>query len=191
MARAYRAGGEDRASARGYASYGNVAYQPKYDGDAARAPERRQPEPRQRPRILPRERVARRPVVEVRRQSPISLFALAGFMAVAASVFLMLTCAIQLAVVADQTFDLQDELSDLQNEEKKLLAQYELAYDLSAIEREMTASGAMVRASAGDTVYLDLAEADSVTYYHGAASGISGLVDRLEDAIRGLFSKTS
>ncbi len=191
MARAYRTGGEGRTSARSYASYGNAAYQPEYDGSAARAPERRQPEPRQRPRIQPRERVVRRPVVEVRRQSPISLFALAGFMAVAASVFLLLTCAIQLAVVADQTFDLQDELSELQNEEKKLLAQYELAYDLSSIEREMTASGAMVRASAGDTVYLDLAEADSVTYYQGAASGMPGLADRLEDAIRGLFSKTS
>jgi len=132
--------------------------------------------------------VAVRPVVAVRQPGAVSLFAVVGFLAVAVSAFLLLSTGIQLAVAADQTFDLQDQLADLKEEEKKLQAQYELAYDLSAIEQEMTASGTMVRASSADTVYLDLAETDSVIYYEQAAAGIPGLVDRMEQMVHDLLS---
>ena len=165
---------------RRYSTYGSVAYQPQYDGSAARQPARREaPQPQHRPRVQPRERVAVRPSVEVREQGAVSLFAIVGFMAVAVCLFMVLSAGIQLVTVADQTYDLQTELTELKSEEKKLQAQYELAYDLSAIEEQMTASGAMVKASAANTVYLDLSEADSVVYYERTSSGVHGLVDQI------------
>jgi cell division protein FtsL len=174
---------------RRYGGYGKMAYQPEYDGNAARSPSRRQVEqPRQRPRVQPRERVTARPSVQVREQGAVSLFAIVGFVAVAVCVFLLLSTGAQLAMVADETFDLESELSDLKTEEKKLEAQYELAYDLSAIETEMTSSGAMVRASSSNTVYLNMAESDSVIYYAQSAEGVNGLVDWMEDLFSGLMS---
>jgi cystathionine beta-lyase family protein involved in aluminum resistance len=132
--------------------------------------------------------VAHRPSVQVREQGAVSLFAIVGFMAVAVCVFLLLTTGAQLVMVTDQTYDLQTELTELKTEEKKLEAQYELAYDLTAIENELTSSGAMVRASSSNTVYLNMAESDSVVYYAQSAEGIGGLVDRLENIFSGLLS---
>jgi hypothetical protein len=174
---------------RRYTTYGNTAYQPKYDSAAVRAPSRREVEqPRRRPQVQPRERVAQRPSVQVREQGAVSLFAIVGFMAVAFCVFLLLSTGAQLAMVTDQTYDLQSELSELKTEEKKLEAQYELAYDLTAIESELTSSGAMVRASSSNTVYLNMAEADSVIYYAQSTEGVHGLVDRLENFFSGVLS---
>lgn len=177
----------DRKTRR-YSTYGSVAYQPAYEDNAVRNPARRGAEPQRRPQVQPRERVATRPSVEVREREAVSLFAIIGFAAVALCVFMLLRAGAQLAMVADQTFDLQTELSELQAEEQKLQAQYEQAYDLNAIEQQLTASGAMVKASSANTVYLDMAEADSVVYYEQAATGIPGIVDRLEQLFGDLLS---
>ena len=171
---------------RRYPTYGNVAYQPEYPSSAVRAPARREAEqPRRRPRVQPRERVAARPQVEVRAQGAIAPFAIVGFAAVALCV---LSTLIQLVTVADETYDLQDQLEELQSEEKELMAQYELVYDLEEIEQQLTASGTMVKANSSNTVYLDLSEADSIIYYEQASGGIPGLVDRLENLVSGLLS---
>lgn len=177
----------DRAT-RKYSSYGSLAYQPAYEDNAVREPVRRGAEPQRRPQVRPRERVATRPSVEVRQREAVSLFAIIGFAAVALCVFMLLCTGAQLAVVADQTFDLQTELSELKAEEQKLQARYEQAYDLNAIERELTTSGVMVKASSANTVYLDMSEADSVVYHEQAATGISGMVDRVERIFRDLLS---
>lgn len=173
---------------RRYSTYGNVAYQPAYDDNAVRTPQRSGAEPRRRPQVQPRERVAVRPSVEVRQQEAVSIFAIIGFAAVALCVFLMLSTGAQLVMVADETFDLQSELSELKVEEQKLQAQYDQAYDLAAIEQQLTASGTMVKATSANTVYLDLSEADSVVYYEQAAGGINGMVDRLEQLFSDLLS---
>ena len=49
-------------------------------------------------------------------------FAIVGFAAVALCVFFMLSTLIQLVTVADETYDLQDQLEELQSEEKELMA---------------------------------------------------------------------
>lgn len=174
--------------ARRYSTYGNVAYQPEYDGNAVRSSARKEVEQPRRPQVQPRERVAVRPSAEVRKQGAVSLFAIVGFAAVALCVFMLLCTGAQLTMVADETFDLQDELTELKTDEKKLLAQYEQAYDLAEIEAQMVASGTMVKASSANTVYLDLSEEDSVIYYEQATEGIPGLVDRLEQLFKDLLS---
>jgi peptidoglycan hydrolase CwlO-like protein len=79
-------------------------------------------------------------------------------------------------------------LSDLQDEEKVLMAQYELAFDLAAIEKQLTADGTMVRAGSGQTVYLDLSEGDNVVYYEAAKQGLSGFVRQVEQFLADLLS---
>ena len=48
--------------------------------------------------------------------------------------------------------------------------------------------GSMVRAGAGQTVYLDLSAPDSVIYYDGADEGLSALLQRAERYFAGLLS---
>ena len=173
-----------------YSTYGSVAYQPAYAPEPERRSVRRaaQPQPQPRPRVQPREQVAARPEVAVRQQSPVSLFAIVGFAAVALCVFMLLSAGAQLAMVADETIDLRSELAQLEVEAQTLHAQYEQAYDLAAIEQELITSGAMTKANSANTVYLDLSEADSVIYYEQASTGVAGVVERAEAWLNELLS---
>ena len=183
---------------RRYETYGSSAYQPDYQYGSA-APARRsreaertrrsaQPQRVSRPKVQPRTRVAARPSVEVRQQSAVSPFAILGFAAVALIALLVVMTSARLAMVNDETVDLKSTLSQLQSEEKILQAQYELAYDLSAIESQLTADGSMVKAGAANTVYLDLSEGDSVTYFEASERGLSGLLRQAEQFLSGLLS---
>ena len=166
---------------RRYDTYGSLAYQPEYQRGTA-APARRAPEPERerRPRVQPRTQTATRPQVEVRQQSAVSPFAILGFAAVALCALLLVMTSAQLAVANDEIVTLTSELSELKSQEKLLTAQYELAYDLSDIETQLISGGEMVKASSAQTVYLDLSDGDSVTYYAAAESGLSGFVRIIE-----------
>ena len=48
------------------------------------------------------------------------------------------------------------------------MSQYELAYDLQEIEKQMIASGQMNKIQNWQTYTLELSEPDSVEYYHGS-----------------------
>ena len=174
-----------------YRTYGSVAYQPEFEQSAPRrnAQRPRHEEERvRRPRVQPRTQTVTRPNVEVRQQSAVAPFAIVGFIAIAlCALFLVMTSA-QIAMVNDQTVELRSTLSDLQDEEKVLMAQYELAFDLAAIEKQLTADGTMVRAGSGQTVYLDLSEGDNVVYYEAAEDGLSGFVRRVEQFLSNLLS---
>lgn len=174
-----------------YRTYGSVAYQPEFEQAAPRRSAqrpRREEEQVRRPRVQPRTQTVARPSVEVRQQSAVAPFAIIGFIAVAlCALFLVMTSA-QIAMVNDETVDLRATLSDLQDEEKVLMAQYELAFDLAAIEKQLTADGTMVKAGSGQTVYLDLSEGDNVVYYEAAEDGLSGFVRQVEQFLDNLLS---
>ena len=90
---------------------------------------------------------------------------------------------IQLTMVSDEVVSLRDQLSALEREEAKLMAQYELAFDPSVIEDKVTADGSMVKPQAGQIYTLDLSEADSVVHYdqesagHGFLATVQGMID--------------
>ncbi|OUN24865.1 hypothetical protein [Pseudoflavonifractor sp. An85] len=170
---------------RSYATYGNVAY--KVDSSAQTKERRRVEQPR-RPRVQPRERVASRPQVQVRQQSAVAPFTIVGFVAAIACALLLVISSAQLAMVNAETVELRSTLSGLQDEKKTLMAQYEKTFDLSALEQLLTADGSMVEAGAGQTVYLDLSQGDSVVYYEEARQGISGLVRQIEEFLSGMLS---
>lgn len=174
---------------RKYDTYGSLAYQPDYQrGTAAPARRAREPERRQEPRVQPRTRTAARPQVAVRPQGAVAPFAILGFAAVALCALLLVMTSAQLAMANNEIVTLNDAISDLQREEKILTAEYELAYDLNAIEQELISEGRMVKASSGETVYLDMSEGDNVVYYEAARDGISGLIRQVEQFLSGLMS---
>ena len=94
--------------------------------------------------------------------------AILAILAVALVVVLTLASYAQLVMVNDQVVELRDSLSQLQSEQTQLAAQYELAYDLQAIEQQMLASGEMIQVQDWQTYTLELAEPDTVEYYQGS-----------------------
>ena len=81
--------------------------------------------------------------------------AILAILAVALVVVLTLASYAQLVMVNDQVVDLRSDLSQLQDEETQLKAQYELAYDLKEIEQQLINT-------------LELAEPDTVEYYQAS-----------------------
>lgn len=172
-----------------YETYGSVAYQPEYQRGSA-APSRRSAPPihEPRPRVQPRTKTVTRPNVEVRPKGAASPFAVIGFAAIAlCALFLVITSA-QLAMTNDDIVTLNSQLGELKSEEKVLQTQYELTYDLAAIENQLLSDGSMVKAGAGQTVYLDMSRGDSVVCYEPAQKGVSGLFRQVEQFIAGLVA---
>lgn len=150
------------------ATYGNVAYDLGYTG-AARHPQRGGSEVlRPQPRVRQRAHSLTRPVVRVREAGQVSPFAVIGFLAVGIFATLLLLSYVRLTVTADNVASLKTELAALEDEHTKLLAQYELAYDLNSIEAQVTSNGSMVKPEAGQIFTLDLSEPDSVVRYSDA-----------------------
>lgn len=104
-----------------------------------------EPEPQQRRRIAPT--------------------FLIGVLAVAAVVILTLFSYAQLVMVNDQVVGLRSQLNQLQSDQTKLQAEYELAYDLQEIETEMIGSGQMNKIQSWQTYTLELSEPDAVVYF--------------------------
>ena len=157
-----------------YRTYEGVSYA-SYDGSAARQLEQGAEILQPRPLVRPRERA-------VRQAGSVSLFAVAGFLAVGVFAVLLLMSYVQLNTIAEQVVSLRSEMSALQSEEAKLRAQYELSYDLSEIEQSLTADGSMVKPQNGQVIYVDLSEPDAVTFYdrEEPLSGLRGAFESVK-----------
>ena len=166
--------------------YGNLAYAPGLE----RVPQRGGSEVlRPRPKSRPKERTLVRPKVQVREAGQVSVFAVVGFLAVGIFAVLLMLGSIQLTMVSDEVISLREQLSDLQTEEAKLMAQYELAYDLQEIERQMLASGEMMKVQSWQTYTLELSEPDTVEYHQGSdlAQQIMSFAKNLVSAVKEYF----
>ena len=178
-----------RSSRPSYNTYGSVAYAPAYDGSAVRAPGREetlQPQPRVRPRE--RERTLTRTRVQVREAGEVSPFAVIGFLAVGVFAALLLWSYAQYVVASDQLVTMRSELSQLQEENVLLSAQYEKVFDMERIQAAV--GDTMVRPTSGQIVYLDLSEPDNVVLrgQEETAQGPMGLLKGLEDIFGDLFA---
>lgn len=166
-----------------YDPYRNLNYQ--YDGSAVRVPQEEEVL-RPRPQVRPRRQELARPKVAVRQAGQVSFFAVTGFAAVAVMAVLILMSYIQLNAISDQVVSLNTEMTRLQSEEATLRARYELAYDLSAIEKAVTSDGSMSRPQVGQMVYVDLTEPDSVVLYSEESGG--GFLESLEEVVGSVLS---
>lgn len=145
-----------------YRVSGSAAYQPDYDGSAARV---RRPRPEVRPQVQPRRQPAPRPRVQVRPAGTVSLLAVVGFAAVAVCAVLLLIANARLMVLNDETVSLRAQLESLQAEEATLLARRDKALDLDAIESGLVASGAMVQPQPSQITYINADRPDSVVKF--------------------------
>ena len=110
--------------------------------------------------------------------------AVVGILLVAAVIIAMLISHAQLVMINDQAVNLRSELSQLQSEESKLKAQYELTYDLQAIENQMLTSGQMIKIQSWQTYMLELSEPDAVEYFQYKGS----LDERVANAAKNMLS---
>ena len=139
-----------------------------------------------RPVVRPRERAVVRPRVRVREAGAVSPFAVVGFLAVGVFAVLLLFSYARLMTISQQVVALNSEMTTLQSEEAKLRAQYELAYDLDAIQESLTTSGTMVEPQNGQVVYVDLSEPDAVKLFRQEedAGGVEGALRSAQSIAR-------
>ncbi len=152
----------------GYRTYGSVAYMPDYGRGAAAegtTADSRVRLPQERPLVRQDPRTLTRTKVRVREQQAVAPFAVLGFLAAAAMAVLLLLSYVQLDAASGQVVELKNQLSALEGEHAKLLANYESAFDLQAIETELTSTGAMAAPRQDQIIYLDLSEPDNAVVY--------------------------
>ncbi len=168
-----------------YDPYRNLHY--AYDGSAARVldgNERVLP----RPKVAPRRQEVVRPKVAARPAGKVSLFAVTGFAAVAVMAVMILMSFVTLSTVSGEVITLNDQMAQLKSEEATLRARYELAYDLGAIESAVTADGSLSHPQVGQTIYVDLAEPDSVVVYTPEAPSSTGFWDGVEETVGNILA---
>lgn len=149
--------------------------------------ERRQEEPKEERRTARRKKAAQEEAVKRQRLIAPGV-AVLGLITVLVVILTLMSYA-QLVMVNDEVFDARSELKSLQTEETKLMAQYELAYDLQEIETQMLTSGQMIKIQSWQTYTLELAEPDSVEYYQSnkLSERIKALAGGLMDSLREYF----
>lgn len=166
--------------------YRNVGY--AYEGSAARVLEQEEVlQPRTQPRVRPRHAQLERPKVEVRPAGKLSLFAVTGFAAVAVMAVMILMSVVQLTSLSDQVVAMESQIAQLKREETTLMARYEMAYDLGAIESAVTAEGTMSRPQPGQTIYVDLTEPDNVVLYQQEETSL-GFFEQVEEWIGNILA---
>lgn len=161
------------AAAKRRSEYRNYRRLPReaYDGTAVRRLEQGTEVLQPRPQVRPQKGALVRPRVQVREAGMVSIFAVAGFLAVGLFAVLLLFSHIQLNAISENMVELRGQLSQLQDEEAKLRTQYELAYDLSSVETFATTEGGMIKPQNGQIFYVDLSEPDKVQFFDEEAPG--------------------
>ena len=167
-----------------YQTYGSVAYAPAYEGSAVRAPGREevyQPVPRPKEREQTRRKALVRTRVQVREAGQVAPFAVVGFLAVALFAIMLVMSYAQCVVANDQVVSLRSELTDLQDQNVILSAQYERVFDMERIQQAV--GDTMVRPTNDQVVYLDLSQPDSVVLYgeEERSTGFAGMLEGLAD----------
>ena len=138
----------------------------------------RLPLPRELPQDLPQAEPRRRVKPQNHFLTVVSCFA-------AACVLLLVVFShLRLYEASCQVTSLQNQLSDLRDEQIKLRSAYDKAVDLVAIEQMATTTLGMNRPAAGQTVYLNLSGNDRAEVLRPTRSG---LFTELADFVCGAF----
>lgn len=165
------------------------AYFSGYDGNAVRQLEQLEEFPVQRNRTHRKKRDVKHLEFQVREPGKVAPFAVVGMLAVCLLVMLMLNQYANLVEVNNTAVGYKTELQKLKTEESKLLTQYELSYDLQAIEQDVLAKGEMIKPQNSQVQSIQLTEPDSVKYYKnsGFGNGIISGIQEIFSTIRTYF----
>ena len=159
--------------------YGNLAYDLDTLASQRQLEEAARPERKSQPQQAPRHRTAARPRQRV---SPLALCAV-GALAV-----VLVMGYIQLTAVTGSISDLQEQVSQLEDQRVSLVMDYERTFDMAKIKEAAEAAG-MKKPTAGQVEYVELgggskaevyqAESDSLLsrLTHSVKNGVGALVE--------------
>lgn len=163
--------------------YGNLAYDLDTLASQRQLEEAARPERQSQPQQAPRHRTAARPRQRV---SPLALCAVGALAAMA--VVLVMGYYIQLTAVTGSISDLQEQVSQLEDQRVSLVMDYERTFDMAKIKEAAEAAG-MKKPTAGQVEYVELgggskaevyqAESDSLLsrLTHSVKNGVGALVE--------------
>lgn len=145
---------------------GNLAYDFDYEQREeqrrAHAPKKSAPPPR--PKQPPKPQQKAKPVVRPRQRERLSASLVVGLAALCGMVMMLLAGYASLATTSAEVVSLQNELSELRDENVSLLTDYEKTFDINTVKEAARAAG-MTEPTASQISRIDLSEPDSVVVY--------------------------
>ena len=151
------------------------------------APQIELPEPEVHER--PQEKVSIRTKTKTAAKQGISLFAVAGGASVIVLAVALLMSYVELNTIANESYELREELEALQIEETKLQIEYESTFRLDEVEEYATNMLGMVRAGNDQVKYLSNRAVDQAVILdtNGVETGISASLKSLFTTIAEYF----
>ena len=151
------------------------------------APQIELPEPEVLER--PQEKVSIRTKTKTAAKQGISLFAVAGWASVIVLAVALLMSYVELNTIANESYELREELEALQIEETKLQIEYESTFRLDEVEEYATNMLGMVSAGNDQVKYLSNRAVDQAVILdtNGVETGISASLKSLFTTIAEYF----
>lgn len=170
------------------AVFGSVAYDLDWElrerelRHAGEAPVH-EPAPARRESTAERPAVRTETHVQVREKQKLSVFAVAGFVAVAVMAVMVLMSHIQLTALSAETVALKQEITQLESENVVLTAQYERMFDRNSVKEAAEAAG-MSKPGSSQIFYIDLSDGDNaVVYQRSEPTVLSRLLTSLNHGV--------
>lgn len=105
-----------------------------------------------------------------------------GYTALAALMVLLVISYVELAAISSNVVSMQEELSELQEDQRALQVKYEQAFDLTSVKESAEAAG-MSQPSESQIYYIDLSDPDNAVVYQDQESGLMAFLERLGERL--------
>ena len=151
--------------------YGNLAYDLDTLASQRQLEEAARPERQSQPQQAPRHRTAARPRQRV---SPLALCAVG---ALAAMAVVLVMGYIQLTAVTGSISDLQEQVSQLEDQRVSLVMDYERTFDMAKIKEAAEAAG-MKKPTAGQVEYVELGGGSKAEVYQAESDSLLSQLTR-------------
>ncbi len=164
------------------AVYGSLAYD--FNNPELYREEYTEAQPKAHPRVQTQTRVRTRARTVVRTRQSIAPLSLLGMLAAA---FLLVTAILaqaRIVGISSKSVALQQELTQLEEQQAKLRIDYESAFNMAEIEDYAIHSLGMQKPRADQIFYIDTSSPDKAVVIAGAES--TGFVDRVSDYLSGI-----
>ena len=150
--------------------YGNLAYDLDTLASQRQLEEAARPERKSQPQQAPRHRTAARPRQRV---SPLALCAVGALAAMA----VLVMGYIQLTAVTGSISDLQEQVSQLEDQRVSLVMDYERTFDMAKIKEAAEAAG-MKKPTAGQVEYVELGGGSKAEVYQAESDSLLSRLTR-------------
>ena len=143
-------------------------------------------EPRTRTQTQTRTQVRTRARTAVHSRQSIAPLTIVGMLAAAFLVVIAILAQAQIVGISSQSVALQQQLSELEEQQSKLRIAYESAFNMAEIEEYATNTLGMQKPRADQIFYIDTSSPDKAVVIADGQS--DGFVDRVSDYLSGVFA---